>query len=310
MKHSRKLDKLLLPMSTAIVIPSYNSAPWLRETLESALHQTRGAAEVLVVDDGSTDETAAVLAPFEKRVRCLHVENGGVARARNLGAAQTQSEWLLFLDSDDRLLPHAAEALVAAARDAGCAVAYGRTLVRGRVAAETHLHGHPSAAGAAPHPARANFKRSVITTPGAAVVRRDVFERVGGFFPGYEPMEDRDFWMKCGVLTGFAFCDTVVLDKTFREGSAGSQFGRRIESGLRAQLAFLPWCEARGINPAFLGKGPAAIVDQAFREAIWHRCWEIIPALRQQAEVLGIHSFWYHRAGLQARAARMLTRSG
>ena len=293
-------------MSTAIIIPSFNAAPWLRTTLQSALRQTRPAAEIIVIDDGSSDETAEVCAPFLKQIRYVRQENGGVSSARNCGAQLTQSEWLLFLDADDELFPHAAEALVGAAHRDGCGVAYGRVLVRGRTPAETHLHGHPSAAGAAPHPAWKNFKRSVLTTPGATVVRRDIFEKTGGFVSGYEPMEDRDLWLKCGVLSGFAFADTVVLDKTFREGSAGQQIGRRIENGLKAQLAFLGWCRERGIDAAFLGQGRADIVDQAFKEAVWHRRWEVVDSLRRQAEALGVHSFWYHRAGLQARAGRLL----
>jgi hypothetical protein len=101
----------------------------------------------------------------------------------------------------------------------------------------------------------------------------------------------------------------VVLDKTFREGSAGQQIGLRIEHGLHAQLAFFEWCRARGIDPTFLGLGRADIVDQALKEALWHKRWEVVEPLRKKAEELGVSSFWYHRAGLQLRAARVLGRT-
>jgi glycosyltransferase involved in cell wall biosynthesis len=292
--------------SVAILIPAYDSARYLPGVIESALRQTRAAEEIIVIDDGSTDATGEVCTPFVPRVRYVRQENGGVSTARNHGATLSTSRWFLFLDSDDQLLPHAVEALLDAVRRESCGVAYGRVIARGRSAIEDRLHGLPSAAGDPPQPTRANFKRAVITTPGAAIVRRDVFEKAGGFVPGYEPMEDRDFWMKCGMLTRFAFCDTVVLDKTFREGSAGTQIGRRIRSGLRAQLAFLDWCRERDFDTAFIGTTVAGIVDQALREALWHRRWEILEPLRAQADALGVRSYWYHRAGWQLRALRLL----
>ncbi len=189
----------------AIVIPSYNSAAYLPAVIDSALRQTRPAAQVIVVDDGSTDATPEICARYGGAIVALRQPNAGVSAARNFGARTATAPWLLFLDADDTLLPHALEALGDTARaTAACGVAYGRVLARGRSAIEDKLHGLPSAAGAPPQPARANFKRSVITTPGAALVRRDLWEKTGGFIPGYEPMEDRDFWMKCGMLAAFA----------------------------------------------------------------------------------------------------------
>lgn len=292
-------------MSVAIIIPSFNSAELLPAVITSALRQIRPAEEIVVIDDGSTDATSAACAPFANRVRFVRQENGGVASARNHGARLTTAEWMLFLDSDDLLLPHATESLLSSAGK-GSGVVYGRVIARGAAPAEARLHGLPSSAGEPPHPAKKNFKRAIITTPGAAIVRRDVFEKTGGFVSGFEPMEDRDFWVKCGMLTGFAFCDTVVLDKTFREGSAGTQVSRRIRSGLRAQLAFFEWCRGRGLDFGFLETSPVKVVDSALKEAIWYRRWEILEPLLAQAVELGVRSFWTRRARWQLRALRLL----
>src|ERR1700722_14569573 len=93
----------------SVVIPTYNRADLLPRAIESALAQTRPPAEVVIVDDGSTDDTASVVAQYAHRdadrVRLLRVPNGGVARARNAGLAATRSEWIALLDSDDVWAP-------------------------------------------------------------------------------------------------------------------------------------------------------------------------------------------------------------
>lgn len=88
----------------SVVIPAYNAAPWIGETLESVLAQTFQDFEVIVVDDGSKDDTAAVVARF-KRVQCIRKPNGGQASARNVGIRAAQGEYVAFVDSDDLWLP-------------------------------------------------------------------------------------------------------------------------------------------------------------------------------------------------------------
>jgi glycosyltransferase involved in cell wall biosynthesis len=86
------------PLVSAI-IPAYNAAAFIRRTIESALAQTHHLLEIIVVDDGSTDETTAVAAGYP--VTVIRQENGGVASARNAGAKAASGEWLAFLDHDD-----------------------------------------------------------------------------------------------------------------------------------------------------------------------------------------------------------------
>lgn len=283
-------------MKVSVVIPSYNSAGYLPATIQSVLAQTRAACEIIVVDDGSTDETEAVCASFHDRIDYRKRPNAGVAAARNLGAELAAGEWLLFLDSDDRLLPHALEALLAAATAQSCQVAYGHVLMRGKTAADARLHGFPWAVGARPLPAVRSFWRSPITTPGSALVSKALFAEAGGFVPGYEPMEDRDFWIKCGTLADFGFCDTVVLDKTWREGSAGSQASKRILAGLRSGLEYFPWCAARGIDTSFLQITARQIVEQAIKDALHEKRRDVLPAVLETARALGTRGFWYYRA--------------
>jgi hypothetical protein len=88
-------------LEIAVIIPAYNRAHLIAETLTAVLQQTLPPAEIIVVDDGSTDDTGSVVASFGHRVRCHRIRNAGVTVARNHGVAQSRSRWLAFCDSDD-----------------------------------------------------------------------------------------------------------------------------------------------------------------------------------------------------------------
>jgi len=93
----------------SVIIPTYNSAQFITETLESVFAQTYKDYEVIVVDDGSTDNTKEVLKPYMSKIRYIYKENGGPASARNVGIKNAQGEYIAFLDSDDLWLPEKLE---------------------------------------------------------------------------------------------------------------------------------------------------------------------------------------------------------
>src|SRR5438874_6230903 len=101
-------DELLTPKAglVSVIIPCYNQAHFLHEAIQSALAQTYSHREILVVDDGSADNTAEVTAGFAG-IRYIRQENSGVSTARNTGLRESRGEYLIFLDADDRLLPDA-----------------------------------------------------------------------------------------------------------------------------------------------------------------------------------------------------------
>lgn len=94
----------------SIVIPTYNRSAIVRRAIDSALAQSFTDLEILVVDDGSTDDTRAALAGYPERVRVIYQENGGPASARNHGMRLARGEYIGFLDSDDAYLPGNVEA--------------------------------------------------------------------------------------------------------------------------------------------------------------------------------------------------------
>jgi glycosyltransferase involved in cell wall biosynthesis len=85
----------------SVIVPAYNRGKLIRPTLDSILQQSYAPAEVVVVDDGSTDDTAAVVAEYGRGVKYVGIENSGPPRARNMGVAASTAPWLAFCDSDD-----------------------------------------------------------------------------------------------------------------------------------------------------------------------------------------------------------------
>jgi glycosyltransferase involved in cell wall biosynthesis len=100
-----------------VIISSYNYGRYLRETIDSCLDQTYPHLEIIVVDDGSIDDSRSVIAGYGSRIRAILKENGGHASALNVGFAASEGEVVCFLDSDDALLPTALEEAVRALSD-------------------------------------------------------------------------------------------------------------------------------------------------------------------------------------------------
>lgn len=276
--------------SISIIIPAYNAAATLKATIESCLNQIVSPCEIIVVNDGSSDGTAEVAASFGNAVRYFCLENGGVSRARNNGAAAAQGEWLLFLDADDQLLPHATATLLEKALEQQAGVAYGMVMERREPPQVARLNGFDYAAGLPPQGAMRIFWRNAIITPGSAIVRASLHQRMGGFVTGYEPMEDRDYWIKCGLLEPIVFCDTVVLDKIWQPASHGSQHSKRIYRGQLAQRALKQWAREQKISIDWV-PSDQEIVQSALDEAVWRRCYEILKPLLQEAKAMGL-SHW------------------
>lgn len=286
--------------SLSIIIPAYNAAETLDATIRSALAIKQSAVEVIVVDDGSTDSTPSICDSFDGLIKCRVVENGGVSRARNLGAEMATGEWLLFLDSDDLLLPEGPEALILAAENAGAGLAYGMVHERQESPASPRITGMGYAEGGAPFPAIQNYGRCAIITPGSAIIRKDLHGRIGGFVSGYEPMEDRDYWIKAGLLESCAFANAVVLDKIWRPVSAGKMHEKRIWNGWRSRVALPEWCREHGVEwPEVLPRDAKTLLERAVNESMHYGCWGLIGRLLEECRRAKVRTLWTIRAALE-----------
>jgi glycosyltransferase involved in cell wall biosynthesis len=177
----------------SVVLPTHNRADWLLLALRSVLWQRDVQLELIVVDDGSTDDTSRVVAGLRQRVRLVKRDDpGGVSIARNDGAAQATGEWLAFLDDDDLWAPEKLVRQFAAVRRTGRAWGY-----TGWVVINDSLE---VIAGEPPPPpsrvAELMCRRNVLPTASSVMVRRDVFEKAGGFDAELTNGEDWELWIR------------------------------------------------------------------------------------------------------------------
>jgi glycosyltransferase involved in cell wall biosynthesis len=193
------------------VIPCYNQASYLPEAIDSALAQSHRPVEIIVVDDGSTDDTGLVASRYEG-VTCVRQANGGLARARNAGLAASRGHCVVFLDADDRLHPEGvARGIQALVEHPDAVLAFGRARVidaGGRVMFTAPEPGPlPENDGYA-----ALLASNVIWTPAVAILRRDAIEEVGGFDPAVNASADYDLYLRLARRHPIAAHDDVVAD--------------------------------------------------------------------------------------------------
>lgn len=198
-----------LPLVT-VIIPAYNYGHFVSETLASVHAQTYQNWECIVVDDGSTDDTSAVLSKFsrnESRVKIIRQENKGLAEARNTGIAHSTGEYLQFLDADDLLEPKKLERQIEFLerhKDVDIVYAdvrYFRTGNREELLFSQALENAPwvvplSAKG---KDVLMSLLRNNFMVVSSALLRRSVVTDVGLFDGGVKGVEDWDYWLRCAI---------------------------------------------------------------------------------------------------------------
>ena len=283
-------------MTVSVIIPAYNAAKWLPRAIRSVLAQSRPADELIVVDDGSTDNSAEVCSEFFDHLRYVRRENGGLAAARNTGTAASGGDWLLFLDADDALAPNALKSLSRTAEDSEAGVVYGFVLQRHMRDVDAQLHSRPYAVGDPPAPAKANFWWTSISTAGSALIRRSLNEAVGGFDESFPQVEDCEYWLRCGVTAPFDHCGEMVLDKTYSPFSLGQQVEGSIWFRLQLQRKFLLWCRHRKIDTGFLDATEADMIDHALKRIHRQKCWSVLGPVLRTARRENVRTAWYFRS--------------
>jgi glycosyltransferase involved in cell wall biosynthesis len=213
------------PPLISVIVPAYQAARTLKDALSSVFSQGYTPLEILVIDDGSTDETAALAARFGPPVVCLRQENAGPAAARNCGLRAARGELIAFLDADDLWPPNKLAVQVARLlEDPELDVVQGRIAYLGFAAPAIALEAEGTVPG---------------VHLGGALFRRRVFTRVGLFDPALRRGEDQDFFLRAreaGVK--LTILDCVTLLYRHRQGSItdGNQLARELPGLLKRSL--------------------------------------------------------------------------
>ena len=195
----------LRKLTISVLLPVRNGEPYLRASLQSVLAQTFSDFELLIVDDGSTDDTADVARRFTRadgRIELVRQDNGGLAAARNTALRRARGHFLALLDSDDLWMPRflsAQLAVLEARPDVDIVTGNGRTL-------GSREDGLPARPWPDPRPAPnlTTILSDELSVFIMSVFHRRVFDTIGGFDELLRTNEDFDFWLRA-ALAGFTF---------------------------------------------------------------------------------------------------------
>lgn len=255
--------------SISVIIPAYNRAHLIGETLRSLLMQTRPADEIIVVDDGSTDGTAevagrvlaeeagrSVVSGQRTEFRVIRQANAGPAAARNTGFRASHGEFIHFFDSDDLAAPNKQAVQLAALESTGADIAIGPWIqgrfAEKRFAASNHVLQQRGL------PPGNNLVRALLTcwsfVPHSALFRRSIVEKAGGFPEDLIGTEDQFMFLAC-LLAGAKVVHTPGTIEFYRLGDAGKiteskeWAGRHLREWARFLLKARDACLVKGIEP-------------------------------------------------------------
>lgn len=186
--------------TVSIIIPCYNAAQWIGDCLDSVLAQTRPIDEIIVVDDGSSDDSAAIAKAYGERITVIRQKNKGGNAARNVGFFASTGSYTQFLDADDIILPEKTEHQLACAEKTEADVVYGDW---------RHLYSLPGKEDRLGSIKISGAQEDVLVallsgwwvSPAALFFRRSAVELVGGWDENLTVAQDRDFFTRMAMAT-------------------------------------------------------------------------------------------------------------
>lgn len=194
----------------SVIIPLYNKENCIEKTIKSVLNQTYQDFELVIVDDGSTDNSKNIVLGIDDiRIRYVYKQNGGVSSARNFGLQQVSSDWIVFLDADDTFFPYTLESFIKAAKIYPKAdVIVGGFMVRENN--NEHLESN-KINGYLDNPAKAVFLRKLYSRPGNTLISKNAYKKGIAFIEKCSYNEDWLFGIQLLLNNKVAAIDKVLM---------------------------------------------------------------------------------------------------
>ncbi|MDQ3704900.1 MAG: glycosyltransferase [Chloroflexota bacterium] len=211
--------------TVSAIITTYNYGRFIAGAIDSVLNQTRRPDEVVVVDDGSTDDTASIVAGYESHgVRYIYQPNAGAGAARNMGIQATSGKLIAFLDADDRWLPNKLELQLAHLRRHPTAGLITGSEWQINLERQGELDAEPPVLFQRKPLGAANLYRQLLVentlgNPSIVLVKRACFERAGLFDEGLRLGQDWDMWIRIARVCRVGVVDAPLLNFNFHSGS-------------------------------------------------------------------------------------------
>jgi len=210
----------------SVIIPTYNRQDFLKKAIDSVLAQTYPHFELIVVDDGSDDDTAGLVAGYNREIVCIQQENRGPAAARNAGIRAARYEMLAFLDSDDRFAENKLEEQLRVMQE-NPALLISHTqetwFRNGRVLNQKAKHNKNSGN---------IFSQSLklcAVSMSTVMVRGEIFDRFGLFDEEFKCCEDYEFWLRVSAAEDFLLIDQAL---TLKNGGRDDQVSSIYRTGM------------------------------------------------------------------------------
>ena len=198
---------MVVAPKVSVIVPAYNVRSYIEEALVSLERQSLQEFEVLIVDDGSTDDTAKIVKPFvvrDSRFQLLHKQNGGLSSARNYGIRHARADYIALLDGDDVYEPDKLAAHVAvldSTAEVGVVYSASRVIREDGRPTFMSLSGKPVKSD----PLLALLCKNFVGHGSNAVFRRCLFDEVGEFDETLRSSEDVDFWLRIAATQRWRF---------------------------------------------------------------------------------------------------------
>jgi glycosyltransferase involved in cell wall biosynthesis len=198
----------------SVVIPAYNAAKFIAMAIDSALAQSYKPSEIIVVDDGSQDNTRSIVEQYENKVRYFHQTNAGPAAARNMGVREARGEWIAFLDSDDYWDRDHLKLLLKHAQDHPEAV----LIYCGKIWVDEEGNLIQNSFKQTQFPSgwifNDMFHANYISTTSAVLVKRDIVIKLCGFDVQLRIAEDYDLWLRIAAIS--PICGVPIYTVNYR----------------------------------------------------------------------------------------------